>query len=77
MGSEPRVAKLARDLASWQWPDGGWNCDESASGHRSSFHETLLPAKGLFDYWERTGERWAREGTCDHPRLPTIATVVR
>lgn len=46
MATDPRVSTLARDLARRQWPDGGWNCDVEASGRRSSFHETLLPAAG-------------------------------
>jgi hypothetical protein len=27
LGPDPRVTELASRLASWQWPDGGWNCD--------------------------------------------------
>src|SRR5829696_1636869 len=44
MAGDPRAELLARSLADWQWPDGGWNCDLRASGRRSSFHESLPPA---------------------------------
>ena len=44
MAHDPRAELLARSLAGWQWPDGGWNCDPRASGRRSSFHESLAPA---------------------------------
>jgi hypothetical protein len=56
-----RVEQLARDLVTWQWPDGGWNCDPKATGRRYSFHESLIPMHGLYEYGEhqaasRTGE---------------------
>jgi hypothetical protein len=56
---DPRVARLARALADWQWPDGGWNCHLRASGRRSSFHESFIPAWGLGEYAAATGARWA------------------
>jgi hypothetical protein len=42
-----RVDQLAERLIYWQWPDGGWNCDKAPEAHVSSFHETLLPLRGL------------------------------
>jgi hypothetical protein len=61
MAADLRVELLARSLAEWQWPDGGWNCDKKATGRRSSFHESLPPMWGLHEYWAVTGERWAKE----------------
>ncbi len=61
MAGDPRAELLARSLAGWQWPDGGWNCDQRASGRRSSFHESLPPAWGLHEYWLATGASWARK----------------
>ena len=55
LADDPRAELLARSLAGWQWPDGGWNCDRRASGRRSSFHESLPPAWGLHEYWLATG----------------------
>jgi hypothetical protein len=60
MAGDPRAELLARSLAGWQWPDGGWNCDLRASGRRSSFHESLAPAWGLHEFWLATGATWAR-----------------
>jgi hypothetical protein len=57
MAADPRVELLARSLAEWQWPDGGWNCDKKATGRRSSFHESLPPMWGLHEYWVATGKR--------------------
>lgn len=34
----------------WQWPDGGWNCDKRVGAARSSFRESLIPARGLWAY---------------------------
>jgi hypothetical protein len=56
---DPRVELLARSLVEWQWPDGGWNCDVDATGHRSSFHESLTPMWGLVEYGRSTGADWA------------------
>jgi hypothetical protein len=61
LGRDLRAELLAEPLARWQWPDGGWNCDRRATGLRSSFHESLAPAWGLFEYWRATGEPAARE----------------
>jgi hypothetical protein len=60
LADDPRTERLAEALISWQWPDGGWNCDLKASGYRSSFHETFGPAWGLHEYAEATGHALAR-----------------
>jgi hypothetical protein len=60
LADDQRVALLADSLISWQWPDGGWNCDKKASGRRSSFHESLAPAWGLHEYARATGDSRAR-----------------
>jgi hypothetical protein len=57
MAADPRVGELAEALVKWQWPDGGWNCDRKASGRRSSFHESLIPSWGLFEYARATANR--------------------
>jgi hypothetical protein len=57
IAADPRVGELAELLVKWQWPDGGWNCDREASGRRSSFHESLIPSWGLFEYARATGDR--------------------
>lgn len=55
LAADPRVADLADALVSWQWRDGGWNCDTRATGYRSSFHETLATCWGLHEYAQATG----------------------
>ena len=45
--ADDRTKELADRLVEWQWPDGGWNCDRSPDAHTSSFHESLLPLRGL------------------------------
>jgi hypothetical protein len=54
---DPRARRLADALVRWQWPDGGWNCDRTASGRRSSFHESLIPMWALWEYGRATGDR--------------------
>jgi hypothetical protein len=61
IAADPRVGALAEALVRWQWPDGGWNCDRAASGRRSSFHESLIPSWGLFEYARATGNHDAAE----------------
>jgi hypothetical protein len=53
---DDRVKLLASSLIEWQWPDGGWNCDIRATGRRSSFHESLAPMWGLYEFWRATGD---------------------
>ncbi len=60
LAGDERVAFLADLLISWQWPDGGWNCDRKATGRRSSFHESLAPAWGLHEYARATGDSRAQ-----------------
>jgi hypothetical protein len=57
LADDPRVKYLAESLISWQWPDGGWNCDKRPEAHHSSFHESLIPMWGLVEYHRATGNR--------------------
>ena len=61
LADDERTARLADAIVSWQWPDGGWNCDNRADGHRSSFHESFRAAWGLNEYAVATGHAGARE----------------
>ena len=61
LAGDQRTERLAEAIISWQWPDGGWNCDHRAAGHRSSFHESLRTAWGLQEYAAVTGHAGARE----------------
>jgi hypothetical protein len=61
MARDPRAAAIAQALLAWQWPDGGWNCDNAASGRRSSFHETLAAMWGLHEYSTATGDSAAAD----------------
>jgi hypothetical protein len=56
MADNPRVKYLAESLISWQWPDGGWNCDKRPEAHHSSFHESVIPMWGLLEYHRVTGD---------------------
>jgi hypothetical protein len=60
LAGDERTERLAEAIISWQWPDGGWNCDNRADGHRSSFHESLRTAWGLQEYAAATGHGGAR-----------------
>lgn len=44
---DKRTDLLAKRLVDLQWPDGGWNCDRRPGATNSSFHESLLPLRGL------------------------------
>jgi hypothetical protein len=61
LAGDERTQRLAEAIISWQWPDGGWNCDNGADGHRSSFHESLRTAWGLQEYATATGHAGARQ----------------
>lgn len=51
-----RLESLVERLMTWQWPDGGWNCGISPDARTSSFHETLIPLRGLALYARMTGD---------------------
>jgi hypothetical protein len=81
LADDPRVRLLAESLVEWQWPDGGWNCDRTATGYRSSFNESLAPMWGLHEYWAATGESGARKAAertaelfLEHRLFRTLAT---
>jgi len=56
LARDPRVQRLAASLATWQWPDGGWNCDKNPEAHHSSFAESLSTMWGLTLYLKETGD---------------------
>jgi hypothetical protein len=58
---DERCDRLAQNLMRWQWPDGGWNCDDNPEADNSSFHETLLPLRALSLYSARTGNTEAAD----------------
>jgi hypothetical protein len=58
---DQRVQRLAHLLAEWQWPDGGWNCDQRPEAHHSSFNESLSTMWGLIEYHRATGDQGALE----------------
>jgi hypothetical protein len=58
--ADGRADRLAANLVRWQWPDGGWNCDRRAEARTSSFHESLLPLRGLVWHAKATGSRPSR-----------------
>jgi len=47
---DERTQQLVTKLISYQWPDGGWNCDKNPSASHSSFMESLIPLRGLAIY---------------------------
>jgi hypothetical protein len=61
LAGDGRTERLAEAIIAWQWPDGGWNCDNRADAHRSSFHESLRTAWGLQEYATATGHAGARQ----------------
>lgn len=48
--ADERIDILVERLLTWQWPDGGWNCDKKPEAHTSSFTETLIPLRALALY---------------------------
>ncbi len=51
LANDTRVQQIARSLVEWQWPDGGWNCDDRPGVKHSSFYETLATLWGLVEYY--------------------------
>lgn len=59
--ADARADTLADKLVYWQWPDGGWNCDRKTSAVNSSFHESLIPLRGLVLYSKIRQDKTAYE----------------
>jgi hypothetical protein len=59
--ADERAEELARRLAGWQWPDGGWNCDKRPGATNSSFMESLIPLRALALHARLTGSPRSRE----------------
>ncbi len=59
--ADERTEQLADRLIKWQWEDGGWNCDKRPEAAKSSFHETLIPLRGLSYYARASGESRASQ----------------
>ena len=59
--ADERADQLAANLIRWQWPDGGWNCDRKTAARTSSFHETLLPLRGLVWHAKQTRSTASQE----------------
>ncbi len=72
--NDPRVEQIAHDLVEWQWPDGGWNCDPKATGRRSSFHESLIPMHGLYEYGAHEAASRTAELLLDHRLFRSTTT---
>lgn len=59
--ADQRSQELAERLMSWQWPDGGWNCDKRPAVVISSFHESLIPLRALSLYARESGDARAAQ----------------
>lgn len=55
--TDGRTSELAKRLIKWQWPDGGWNCDQNPKAQNSSFMESLIPLRALGLYAKLTGNK--------------------
>jgi len=69
LAEDERVSLLARSLVEWQWPDGGWNCDDREDAHHASFHESLAPLWGLIEYAKATDDARAARAAKKASRL--------
>lgn len=58
--ADERAEQLAADLARWQWPGGGWNCDKRPAVQIASFHESWIPVRSLALHARLTGNATSR-----------------
>jgi hypothetical protein len=59
--ADERCDELVARLVSWQWPDGGWNCDKKPEAVNSSFMESLIPLRALAMHARHTGSRDSKD----------------
>jgi hypothetical protein len=60
---DERTQELAKRLSSWQWPDGGWNCDKNPNAQNSSFMESLIPLRALAFHTKLTKDKKSEKAT--------------
>lgn len=58
--ADERTEQLVELLLKWQWQDGGWNCDKKPEATHSSFHESLIPLRGMNAYARASGDPQAK-----------------
>ncbi|MBP7733382.1 MAG: hypothetical protein KA140_06450 [Caldisericia bacterium] len=58
---DDRIHELIKRLISWQWDDGGWNCDKNPTAINSSFHESAIPLRAISLYADKAGDTKAKE----------------
>jgi hypothetical protein len=54
--ADDRAQQLVERLVRFQWPDGGWNCHRKPEAIHSSYHESLIPLRGLSQYAKQSGD---------------------
>ncbi len=59
--ADERLEPLVEMLIQSQWDDGGWNCDKRPEAVNSSYHETLIPLRGLAAHARATGDEAASD----------------
>lgn len=59
--ADDRAEELAERLVRWQWPDGGWNCDNNPKAAKSSFWESLIPLRALAVHAQVAGNAKSRQ----------------
>ncbi|UCG03356.1 MAG: hypothetical protein JSW11_05065 [Candidatus Heimdallarchaeota archaeon] len=52
---------LANRLITYQWQDGGWNCDVRPEAKNSSYHESAIPLRALNVFERRTSDPKAKK----------------
>ncbi|MFX0016474.1 MAG: hypothetical protein ACFE98_17910 [Candidatus Hermodarchaeota archaeon] len=52
---------LADRLITYQWEDGGWNCDVRPEAINSSYHESAIPLRALNIFERKTNDQVARK----------------
>lgn len=60
IADDKNLPRVVDRLITFQWPDGGWNCDKRPGARTSSVQETLLPLRGLSRWYRATGDERAR-----------------
>lgn len=59
--ADERTEELVNRIISWQWPDGGWNCDKNPEAKNSSFMESIVPMRALTLHSQVTKNRKSKE----------------
>jgi hypothetical protein len=69
LAADERTRRLAEAVLSWQWPDGGWNCDNRADPRASDALDLLEERRRPDGRWNARAQWWRPPDSTTTPEV--------